>query len=261
MVFAEERHPAYDHLDAKKIMGQRNGTQVGDPKKGGKAIYELAVLQDPPLRVVIGSDAYKVLLLQQCFMKKGINLYRRLSWQRLKHMERIIRNTRRSPTVPTLKNRPRGRYWKEKIEHVRVPSTKARPINQYNDPQCQYQQFLSSFFSRSKTRELERSSHREVPRMQARERLNLTVTSSAGFLLSFNGLQPIGGIGPNSTLSCTLKVHIISARVSLTAAQTRSVALRTPPGKGPFSIILTLSRICSTLLAPRIIPSSSLSAE
>ncbi|CAF9926595.1 MAG: hypothetical protein HETSPECPRED_006364 [Heterodermia speciosa] len=62
MVFAEERHPAYDHLDAKKIMGQRNGTQVGDPKKGGKAIYELAVLQDPPLRVVIGSDAYKAIM-------------------------------------------------------------------------------------------------------------------------------------------------------------------------------------------------------
>ena len=60
MIFADKRHPAYDHLDAKKIMGDRNGTQAGDPKKGGKAIYELAVLQDPPLRVVIGSDAYKV---------------------------------------------------------------------------------------------------------------------------------------------------------------------------------------------------------
>lgn len=60
MVFADKRHPAYDHLDAKKIMSERNGTQAGDPKKGGKAMYELAILENPPLRVVIGSDAYKV---------------------------------------------------------------------------------------------------------------------------------------------------------------------------------------------------------
>lgn len=60
MVFAEHRHLAYDHIDAKRQMGQRHGSQVGDPKKGGKAMYELAVLEDPPLRVVIGNDAYKV---------------------------------------------------------------------------------------------------------------------------------------------------------------------------------------------------------
>lgn len=58
MKFPEKRHPAYDHLDAKKNMGERNGTQAGDPKKGGKAMYQLAVMKDPPLRMVIGSDAY-----------------------------------------------------------------------------------------------------------------------------------------------------------------------------------------------------------
>lgn len=61
MVFADKRHPAYDHLDAKKIMGERNGTQVGDPVKGGKAMYKLANLENPPLRMVIGSDAYKAM--------------------------------------------------------------------------------------------------------------------------------------------------------------------------------------------------------
>ncbi|KAL8825205.1 MAG: hypothetical protein Q9191_004557 [Dirinaria sp. TL-2023a] len=61
MVFADERHPAYDHIDAKKAMGDRNGSQAGDPKKGGKAMYELAIMEDPPLRVVIGSDAYKAI--------------------------------------------------------------------------------------------------------------------------------------------------------------------------------------------------------
>ena len=60
MAFADQRHPAYDHINAKEAMGARHGNQVGDPIKGAKAMYELAVMKDPPLRVVIGSDAYQV---------------------------------------------------------------------------------------------------------------------------------------------------------------------------------------------------------
>jgi NAD(P)-dependent dehydrogenase (short-subunit alcohol dehydrogenase family) len=62
MSFPEKRHPAYDHMDAKKAMGDRHGTQAGDPIKGAKAMYELATLGEPPLRVVIGSDAYKAVI-------------------------------------------------------------------------------------------------------------------------------------------------------------------------------------------------------
>lgn len=58
MQFAE-RHPAYDHMNAKKSMTERNGTQAGDPKKGAKAMYQFAVMNDPPLRMCIGTDAYK----------------------------------------------------------------------------------------------------------------------------------------------------------------------------------------------------------
>lgn len=39
-------------------MTKRHGTQPGDPQKAAKAMYELAVLPDPPLRCVLGSDAY-----------------------------------------------------------------------------------------------------------------------------------------------------------------------------------------------------------
>ena len=60
MDFSEERHPAYDHINAREAMGARHGNQEGDPVKGAKAMYELAVMNDPPLRVVIGSDAYQV---------------------------------------------------------------------------------------------------------------------------------------------------------------------------------------------------------
>lgn len=59
MQFPEKRHPAYDHLDAETAMKKRHGTQAGDPIKGAKAMYELAILPNPPLRVVIGSDAYQ----------------------------------------------------------------------------------------------------------------------------------------------------------------------------------------------------------
>jgi len=59
MIFEDKRHPAYDHLNAKEIMGKRHGTQTGDPVKGGKAMYALSDLEDPPLRMVIGSDAFE----------------------------------------------------------------------------------------------------------------------------------------------------------------------------------------------------------
>ena len=62
MDFAEKRHPAYDHIDARKTMGARNQTQAGDPVKGAKAMYDLAIIKDPPLRVVIGTDAYKAIM-------------------------------------------------------------------------------------------------------------------------------------------------------------------------------------------------------
>ncbi|THV85928.1 NAD(P)-binding protein [Aureobasidium pullulans] len=58
MDFGEAKNSAYDHLDAKKSMGERNGTQAGDPKKGARCMYELAVMDEPPLRCVIGTDAY-----------------------------------------------------------------------------------------------------------------------------------------------------------------------------------------------------------
>lgn len=59
MDFPDAKMEAYDHLDAKERMSKRHGSQPGDPKKGAQAMYELAVMDDPPLRFVIGTDAYK----------------------------------------------------------------------------------------------------------------------------------------------------------------------------------------------------------
>jgi hypothetical protein len=40
-------------------MAKRHGKQAGDPFKGAEAFYELAVMKDPPLRCIVGSDAYE----------------------------------------------------------------------------------------------------------------------------------------------------------------------------------------------------------
>ena len=61
MQFAK-RHPAYDHINAEERMTTRHGTQKGDPVKGAKAMYEFAVMKDPPLRICIGSDAYAMVM-------------------------------------------------------------------------------------------------------------------------------------------------------------------------------------------------------
>jgi NAD(P)-dependent dehydrogenase (short-subunit alcohol dehydrogenase family) len=79
MEFPEKRHPAYDHIDAKQVMGKRHGTQAGDPIKGAKAMYELALLPDPPLRVVIGTDAYKAIMAKLKAYDENYTKYEKIS--------------------------------------------------------------------------------------------------------------------------------------------------------------------------------------
>jgi len=51
-------NPAYDHLNVRQRMNARHGTQPGDPKKGANVFYQLAVMQNPPLRCAVGTDCY-----------------------------------------------------------------------------------------------------------------------------------------------------------------------------------------------------------
>ncbi|KAK5121683.1 hypothetical protein LTR85_004855 [Meristemomyces frigidus] len=62
MMFGENKNKAYDHINAEKTMKERNGTQAGDPVKGARAMWEIAKMDDPPLRTVIGSDAYTAMM-------------------------------------------------------------------------------------------------------------------------------------------------------------------------------------------------------
>ena len=79
MAFPETRHPAYEHIDARKAMGARHGAQAGDPIKGAQAMYELAIMKDPPLRVVIGSDAYKAIMTKIKTYSENYKKYEQLS--------------------------------------------------------------------------------------------------------------------------------------------------------------------------------------
>lgn len=57
---SDDRHPAYDRVDARKTVEGRDKKQPGDPYKGAEAFYELAVMEKPPRRCVLVSNAYKI---------------------------------------------------------------------------------------------------------------------------------------------------------------------------------------------------------
>ncbi|KAI4175735.1 MAG: hypothetical protein LQ346_008015, partial [Caloplaca aetnensis] len=79
LVFAEHRHPAYDHLDPKARVEGRDYKQVGDTTKGAKAMYDLAVMDDPPLRIVIGSDAYQAVMAKIERYSENYKKYEKIS--------------------------------------------------------------------------------------------------------------------------------------------------------------------------------------
>jgi hypothetical protein len=78
MQFAD-RHPAYDHMNAKESMQKRNGNQAGDPKKAAVGMYKLATMKDPPLRVVLGTDAYAAIMTKIDDYKKNYENYKEIS--------------------------------------------------------------------------------------------------------------------------------------------------------------------------------------
>lgn len=79
MDFGEKKNPAYDHNDAKKTMEKRHGTQAGDPVKAAKAFYELAVMKDPPLRCIVGTDAYSAINKKLETYSESVKKFEKLS--------------------------------------------------------------------------------------------------------------------------------------------------------------------------------------
>ncbi|KAK0508388.1 hypothetical protein JMJ35_009472 [Cladonia borealis] len=79
MEYATHRHPAYEHIDARKNSSQFHGIQPGDPVKGAKAMYELAIMEKPPLRVVPGNAAYEMVMEKLKRDKEGYTRFETLS--------------------------------------------------------------------------------------------------------------------------------------------------------------------------------------
>lgn len=79
MTFGEIKNDAYDHIDGEKNAGIRHGAQPGDPVKGARAMYELATMNDPPQRCVIGSDAYTQMLRKVETYNKEVKKFEKLS--------------------------------------------------------------------------------------------------------------------------------------------------------------------------------------
>ncbi|OAP53728.1 hypothetical protein AYL99_12100 [Fonsecaea erecta] len=78
MTFAP-RMPEYDHLDIKKSMDERHGTQAGDPDKGARAMYDLALMPNPPVRVAIGEDSYNLIMKKLQEYEENYKAYKELS--------------------------------------------------------------------------------------------------------------------------------------------------------------------------------------
>ena len=79
MTFGEREVPAYDHLNPEKSAKDRHGKQAGDPPKAAKAMYELAVMADPPLRCVVGTDAFKAINGKLDTYRQSIDKFKDLS--------------------------------------------------------------------------------------------------------------------------------------------------------------------------------------
>lgn len=76
--FGEVKNPAYDHTDPRCQAQQIHGSQQGDPAKGAAAMYELATMADPPLRCILGSDAWAMMQGKMDTYRKELDKYEKL---------------------------------------------------------------------------------------------------------------------------------------------------------------------------------------
>lgn len=70
---------SHSKLNIMSSVTKRHGTQVGDPAKGARAMYDLAVMQDPPLRCIVGSDAYEAINAKLEAYQESVKKFEKLS--------------------------------------------------------------------------------------------------------------------------------------------------------------------------------------
>lgn len=78
LLFGADQGKVYDHLDSKTFVKERGACTPGDPVKAVQRMFLLALMEKPPLRVVLGSDAHA-----QMDIKMEHDAQERKKWQYL----------------------------------------------------------------------------------------------------------------------------------------------------------------------------------
>ncbi len=65
MQFAKNRIPVYGLDQAEKLWANYSGQQIGDPEKLVKILTEITEMENPPLRLLLGTDTYDLVKQQR----------------------------------------------------------------------------------------------------------------------------------------------------------------------------------------------------
>lgn len=74
--FGEVKNDAYNHMNPREIAQSNHNNQGGDPAKAAKVFYDLAIMKDPPLRCILGSDAYKAMTAKVETTKENLERFK-----------------------------------------------------------------------------------------------------------------------------------------------------------------------------------------
>lgn len=79
MDFGKISAPAYDHINAKKAAEDRHMKEAGGPRKGSNAMHQVAIMKDPSLRCVVGTDEFKAINGKLDTYKQNVDRFKELS--------------------------------------------------------------------------------------------------------------------------------------------------------------------------------------
>lgn len=65
MTYAKKRISVYGLDEAEKMWTKFSGQQIGDPKKLVKILTEIVEMENPPLRLLLGTDTYQLIKEQR----------------------------------------------------------------------------------------------------------------------------------------------------------------------------------------------------
>jgi len=80
MTYTNSDTSAYDMSKVKAQLDAIHKGQLGIPAKGAKAIYEVSKMENPPKKIILGSDAYKWLDGWLTELQQGLHANKEISF-------------------------------------------------------------------------------------------------------------------------------------------------------------------------------------